>query len=239
MPICLPGSDQFPDEKGEVHVAGWGSDTDDHCTTGKYGPDPYTECTNFDYQDTIFNECSFLPPPVSTDNKKSDKNNICLALRRKMKPTTFPELGYTQTDIFDEKDKLLTTCFDFPNFTSGPYGWCATCQRGAKPGQPGYCGMDTITANNVKELGKPTATTGWGYCEKQCHPSYKKRTSDQNMLQEVDLQILRLEDCEKMGQYLKVITDIELCAAKQVCYIIIAFLYIKSKIFKNSLSLKI
>ena len=37
LPICLPGSELFPDEKGEVYVAHWGYVAEENCTTGKYG----------------------------------------------------------------------------------------------------------------------------------------------------------------------------------------------------------
>ena len=45
MPICLPLSDKFPDEKGIVYVAGWRESTKElDCTTGEYGPDPFSKC---------------------------------------------------------------------------------------------------------------------------------------------------------------------------------------------------
>ena len=48
MPICLPLSDKFPDEKGIVYVAGWGlhheSTKEKDCTTNDKGPDPFTKC---------------------------------------------------------------------------------------------------------------------------------------------------------------------------------------------------
>ena len=48
MPICLPLTKKFPDEKGIVHVAGWGlnheSTRKGDCTTGDKGPDPYSKC---------------------------------------------------------------------------------------------------------------------------------------------------------------------------------------------------
>ncbi len=47
VPICLPISDNFPDEPSDhvtVNVAGWGSETDPQCTTGLGGPAPFHPC---------------------------------------------------------------------------------------------------------------------------------------------------------------------------------------------------
>ena len=48
MPICLPPTDKFPDEKGIVYAAGWGlhheSTKELDCTTGENGPDPLSKC---------------------------------------------------------------------------------------------------------------------------------------------------------------------------------------------------
>ena len=45
MPICLPPTDKFPDEKGIVYVAGWHEPTKElDCTTGEHGPDPFSNC---------------------------------------------------------------------------------------------------------------------------------------------------------------------------------------------------
>ena len=48
MPICLPPTEKFPDEKGIVYVAGWGlhheSTKFKDCTKGNKGPDPFSKC---------------------------------------------------------------------------------------------------------------------------------------------------------------------------------------------------
>jgi len=79
---------------------------------------------------------------------------------------------------------------------------------------PGYCG--TNPKMNEKERGLPKARKGWGYCQKQCAPYYLKNEAAQTVLQEVKLEILKLSDCKKYGASMKVMTNIELCAAKQV-----------------------
>ena len=206
LPICLPESKLFQDEKGEVYVAGWGSDADRNCTTGKYGPDPYTMCApNFKYQNESNSKCVKLPSPSSTDT-------LCKELIKRKNLTCFPEPGYTQTDILDDSENLLTTCYNFPLNTIGPYGWCATCQKHARPGQPGYCGFDAL--NNDEELGIPTATKGWGYCEKQCLSYHAK---NKTLLSEVQLELVSFEECKEMGSLKFDMLDIELCAAKPVC----------------------
>ena len=218
LPICLPGSELFPDEKGEVYVAGWGSLADKNCTTGKYGPNPYTICApNFKYQNKTYSECAETPSPSSNDL-------LCQQLVKSNHLTIFPEPGYTQTDIFDASEKLLTTCYNFPLDNKGPYGWCATCQKHAMPGQPGYCG--SYPFDNNEEHGIPTAVEGWGYCEKQCSENF---TYNQALLQEVQMELLSVDDCKKMTNLSLDILDIELCAAKQVCKYLLE--YSKSYIY--------
>ena len=206
MPICIPESKHFPDETGEVYVAGWGSVADENCTTGKYGPDPYTMCApKFTYQNKLHTKCTSFSSPTSNDL-------LCQQLLRSKNLIISPEPVYTQTDILDDKGKLLTTCYDFPMKIKAPYGWCATCQEHAMPGQPGYCG--SFPLHNDEEFGVPTTTKGWGYCEEQCSEFFKY---NQTLLQEVQLELLTVKECERMGKFLKVMTNIELCAGKQVC----------------------
>jgi hypothetical protein len=208
MPICLPGSDLFPDTSGFVYVAGWGSTAESMCTTGEYGPDPYTKCTSpFTYLGMTISNCVNIPSPSVTDK-------LCSQLVKQKKLNPFPSRGYTQTNIYDEKGKLLTECFSYPGNPAGQYGWCATCQRDAKPGQPGYCGANPT--HSEKERGKPKTTKAWGYCQKQCEPFYLKNAPAQTMLQEVKLEVLSQPQCKKMGSSMKVMTNIEICAAKQV-----------------------
>jgi len=58
MPVCLPGSVQFPDTSGIVYVSGWGTQAEVMCTTGEYGPDPYTKCTiPFKYEKLLAGSC--------------------------------------------------------------------------------------------------------------------------------------------------------------------------------------
>ena len=206
LPICLPESKHFPDETGEVYVAGWGSVADGNCTTGKFGPDPYTMCApKFSNQNKSNFECITLPSP-------SANNVLCQQLLRSKNLIVSPEPVYTQTDILDDREKLLTTCFNFQLNNKEPFGWCATCQKHARPGQPGYCGFDAL--NNDEELVIPTATKGWGYCEKQCMPDY---AMNKTLLSEVILELVSFEECKEMGSLKFDMLDIELCAAKPVC----------------------
>jgi hypothetical protein len=78
----------------------------------------------------------------------------------------------------------------------------------------GYCGPEPL--NTTRERGRPNATNGWGYCDKQCDLSNRGLYGSQNMLQEAKLEILPQKECKKMGSSMKVKTNIELCAAKQV-----------------------
>lgn len=79
---------------------------------------------------------------------------------------------------------------------------------------PGYCGSSPKM--NEAERGLPKARKGWGYCQKQCAPYFLKNEASQTVLQEVKLEVLKLADCRKFGASMKVMPNIELCAAKQV-----------------------
>ena len=208
MPICLPGSTMFPDSAGVVYVAGWGSTAEAMCTTGQYGPDPFTKCASkFKYNSMTINECVSIPNPSYSDT-------LCKQLVKTMKLKIFPSPGYSQTNIYDEKGKLLTECYNFPENTAGPFGWCSTCQRDAKPDQPGYCGLGP--SDNKKEFGRPKATQFWGFCQKQCATYYLRNTPATSVLQDVKLELLGVKECKTMGASMKVMTNIEICAAKQV-----------------------
>ena len=73
MPICLPPTDKFPDEKGIVYVAGWQESTKElDCTTGENGPDPFSKC-KFPFfigeqMSLPFNQCLKSKSP-SAENK--------------------------------------------------------------------------------------------------------------------------------------------------------------------------
>lgn len=189
-------------------MAGWGSTQDSMCTTDANGPDPFTRCKfPFLYAMTTFHNCVPADSPTYA-------NPLCKALLKAVGKV--PATGYTSTSIFDEKGKLLTECFGSNVNRHGGYGWCATCRVGAKPGQPGYCGNES----KDEEAEKPTVPYDkfWGYCGKQC----ETRETLKSLLQEAKLEILPAKECAKMGASMKVMLNIELCAAKQVF-----------KIFKN------
>ena len=105
MPICLPPSDKFPDEKGVVYAAGWGQKEtkEKDCTTGENGPDPFSKCKFPFFIDEPgslqFNQCLLSPSP-------SAKNEGCrkiykLMKKRKGKTVSFLDKGYgrVNTDI--------------------------------------------------------------------------------------------------------------------------------------------
>ena len=96
MPICLPRSIKFPDKKGWVYVAGWGSHhearTQEKCTTNHEGPDPYSKCKYpFRYLNMVWNQCIKSATP-------SAKNEICMKLNKEMNTTgtNFLEKGYAR-----------------------------------------------------------------------------------------------------------------------------------------------
>ena len=102
MPICLPLSDKFPDEKGIVYIAGWGwglhheSTKEEDCTTGDKGPDPFSKCKFPFFMDNLgagpFSGCLKVKSP-SSRNKNCQKI-LKMMKERKGNNVSFPEEGY-------------------------------------------------------------------------------------------------------------------------------------------------
>ena len=98
MPICLPPTDNFPDEKGIVYVAGWRESTKElDCTTGEYGPDPFSKCKfPFFLGDTglslPFNQCLLTKSPSQMN--KGCKDLYKLMIKRKGRDVSFLDKNY-------------------------------------------------------------------------------------------------------------------------------------------------
>ena len=99
MPICLPPSDKFPDEKGVVYAAGWGQKEtkEKDCTTGDKGPDPFSRCKfPFFLGDAglsmSFNQCLLSKSP--SHNNKGCKDLYELMKKRKGNTTSFLDKNY-------------------------------------------------------------------------------------------------------------------------------------------------
>ena len=95
MPICLPRNDKFPDERGIVYEAGWGSNDD--CITNNKGPDRFSKC-----KFPFFSEDAGLAIPFDQcllTKSPSAKNKGChdlyqLMRKRKGNTTNFLDQGY-------------------------------------------------------------------------------------------------------------------------------------------------
>ncbi|CAB4057802.1 unnamed protein product [Lepeophtheirus salmonis] len=62
----------------------------------------------------------------------------------------------------------LTRFNDAPtNYGTLNYGWCATCDPKAKPGENNYCGTGS-TGNENDEIGIAWPEKNWGFCSKEC-----------------------------------------------------------------------
>ena len=107
MPICLPPSDKFPDEKGIADAAGWGlhheSTMENDCTTGENGPDPFSKC-KFPFfigeqMSLPFNQCLKSKSP-SAENKGC-QHIYKLMKKKKGNTVSFLDKGYgrVNTDI--------------------------------------------------------------------------------------------------------------------------------------------
>ena len=104
MPICLPPTEKFPDEKGIVYVAGWGlhheSTKEEDCTTNDKGPDPFNKC-KFPFfidtpRSTTFNDCLLTKSPSS--NNKGCKEFYKMMIR-KNSTSSFLDNYRVNTDI--------------------------------------------------------------------------------------------------------------------------------------------
>ena len=108
MPICLPPSENFPDETGIVYVAGWGlhheSTQEKECTTGDKGPDPFSKC-KFPFflaasgLTMPFNQCLLTNSP--SENNKGCKELWRLMRKRKGEDASFLDKNYgrVNTDL--------------------------------------------------------------------------------------------------------------------------------------------
>ena len=104
MPICLPLTAEFPDEKGIVYVAGWGlhheSTKEEDCTTGDKGPDPFSKC-NFPFYiaglNVPFWQCLQTKPP--SDHNKGCKELLKLK-QRKNKTANMLDKQYGRVSTF-------------------------------------------------------------------------------------------------------------------------------------------
>ena len=79
-----------------------------------------------------------------------------------------------QADIF-RKHRVIGSCF---NPEEGKHGWCGTCDEGAPPNTPGFCGDGFHeVSGNESEATKVTAnSTNWGFCDEHC--SFKDSLKD-------------------------------------------------------------
>ena len=96
MPICLPPTDKFPDEKGVVYVAGWRSKKEQDCTTGENGPDPFSKCKFpffIDEQRSMpFSHCLKSKSPSAKN--KGCKELYNLMIEKNGNTTSFLDNGY-------------------------------------------------------------------------------------------------------------------------------------------------
>jgi hypothetical protein len=113
MPICLPPSDKFPDEKGIVYVAGWGlhheSTEEKDCTTGDKGPDPFSKCKfPFFLGDAglslPFNQCLKTKSP--SQQNKGCKELYKMMVKRRGQDTSFLDENYGRVNT-DRPSNLL------------------------------------------------------------------------------------------------------------------------------------
>ena len=97
MPICLPPTDKFPDEKGVVYVAGWRSTKELDCTTGENGPDPFSKCKfpffiGEQYVGMPFTQCLKTKSPSAMNKGCKELHN--LMIKRNGNATSFINNGY-------------------------------------------------------------------------------------------------------------------------------------------------
>ena len=91
MPICLPPTDKFPDEKGIVYVAGSTKELD--CTTGENGPDPFSKCKFPFFIDKMsINQCLKSKSPSAKN--KDCKELYNLMIKRNGNTTSFLDNSY-------------------------------------------------------------------------------------------------------------------------------------------------
>merc|ERR1712142_897350 len=126
-----------------------------------------------------------------------------------------------QTDILTQLTETLNTNKTFCFKTdAGQFGWCATCEKDAKKGNPGFCPQGNEDPENPSEIALPTITKGWGFCHEACQDGYDKKLYA-NHLKMLRLTTLSDKLCNKLGNLkekknyreLVVNTRKELCGA--------------------------
>ena len=72
-------------------------------------------------------------------------------------------------------DAPLRSCF---NPEEGKHGWCGTCDDGAKPNTPGFCGdgFHEVWGNETEATEVTSKSNNWGFCDEHC--SYKNQLKD-------------------------------------------------------------
>ena len=112
MPICLPPTDKFPDEKGIVYVAGWRSSKDLDCTTGENGPDPFSKCKfPYEFRGLRFNNCLKSKSPSAMN--KDCKELYNLMRKRNGNNTNFLDNYERVKSTQYKKLALNTLCFTY------------------------------------------------------------------------------------------------------------------------------
>ena len=103
MPIRLPPTEKFPDEKGVVYVAGWGanheSSQEEGCTTNDKGPAPFSKCKFPFYignMGTAFGQCIKTESPSA---KNRDCKKLYKMIIKNNATSTFLDKYRVNTDI--------------------------------------------------------------------------------------------------------------------------------------------
>ena len=211
MPICITDSKKPRKPAASLFVAGWGALNGQECKTTRDSPDPLKMCMKqFKYKELIRSDdkrCINDMPPVLDEHY----NKWCQELNNQEGRSL---RGRREADVTHvlQKGRIVAKCYN-----KRRNRWCATCQRNAKPGEPGYCPMDQASAPSRTRAQKAIEETlpekghqRWGYCDYSCFSSGKDATSEH--LQEAKLKIIDDESkCQNKKR--KVLKGAEFCAA--------------------------
>lgn len=222
-PVCLPPGPRFPDSTGKLmgYVEGWGNDAafGTKCMTRELGPAPFSPCQQRTLLESdSFPGCSQLRSP--TGFLMSSKSHPCKELKKFLNRgggQKQPFLPESMTEVKVIVDSMVQDCFA-DNKGRQKKTWCATCRSKAEPGEPGYCGPNSL--NETAEQFLDNNATNWGFClessacERLSGPGkYVKASKSLNF---IHLNILENKHCDFFGNLSKVNIRKEICAGKIV-----------------------
>ncbi|XP_059091709.1 uncharacterized protein LOC131887189 [Tigriopus californicus] len=178
-----------------VHTGGYGiSNEDKHtCKTTRNGPAPFQYC-KFPFKvklpeeshlqckirEKLFHGCvpiTELFPPNYYQRQCREFESIWSSVHngtlQGLLHHNNPWLSPQNYQVINEANNCTNQCYtyylllQFYPVSYSKYGWCATCDQNANPGEPNYCGVDS-SKDLEAEMAVAEPNRNWGFCQWNC-----------------------------------------------------------------------